>query len=622
MDTAPYNNHSFLMPISCLFSVSNLSLITGISHSLTQLIRTCFFFSMTEVCCFCLGGTSDIPAFGTRDDARDFVNPCATCSIEAHRKCLLDWFNSLPEDKLQIIDRADLLEIIAGRRRVDEERVDPGTLRIDIHLSPSLIREWLYRFVRMDSSDSDEENDEGTGTPGTNGNNRTRGTSENGTSGSPSGNASGHVNEDLSAAITSLALLHQQPGLLSEAEAPPDQNVTYLLAPCPQCKSDIVVSMTESALLTFVKSTKAMAMRTLSATVLCLGVTSAVTGVMSLGYVGLTTCGLKTMEALVPGRLLVSMLRRPGIGLPFQNTSAMSGPLESAISSGIIDPFKFLRIPILPVVLFRMRSSSILSVLAQDSNWFTEMMVAAYLSSLGNNELVLNIGRLLHTLLVQRLPYALIAAVKSLSISLLTAPTLISLLVPLRWAYDLFFRLTFNRLHFNVALRTRPREIANSISEPRLERLEDLSREMAQLWDQASKMRPKSRNLSQWCGYVKSLALSDIPKKYLVLWLSFWIEETRSCLQYDYLHTFLVKSLMLRVITTVAWPFLGARVGRVIFKLIASRLASKLEPDTIMVLANIMGLFGVALLKDTFNLFIATQKARQLRQMGWVAWSR
>ena len=302
---------------------------------------------------------------------------------------------------------------------------------------------------------------------------------------------------------------------------------------------------------------------------------------------------------------------------------AFSGPCESAISSGIIDPFKFLRIPILPVVLYRMRSSSILSLLSQDSNWFTEIMVAAYISSLGNNELVGNIARLLRTLLVQKLPYAIIAAVKSLSISLLTAPTLISLLVPLRWAYDLFFRLTFNRLHFNVALRTRPREIANSISEARLERLEDLSREMAQLWDQASKMRPtSSRNLSEWCGYVKRLALSDIPKKYLVLWMSFWNEETRSCLQHDYLSVFLLRSLMLRGITTVAWPFLGARVGRVIFKLIASRLATKLEPETIMLLANIMGLFGIALLKDVFNLFIATQKARQLRQMGWVAWNR
>ena len=572
---------------------------------------------MSDVCCFCLGGSSDIPAFGTRDDARDFVNPCATCSIVAHRKCLLDWFNSIPEDKLQVIDRAELLETIAGRRRMDEDSTNTGNIRIDINFSTELIREWLFRFVGMDnSSDSDQElNDQDphnqVGTAG----------------GEPSHEEDASVipsavNEDISTAITNLALLHQHPQ--SETQAPSDQNVTYLLAPCPQCKSEIVVSMTESALLTFVKSTKAMAIRTLSATVLCLGVTSAVTGVMSLGYVGLTTCGLKTLEALVPGRILVSMLRRPGVRIPFGNeASAFSGPLESAISSGIIDPFKFLRIPILPVVLYRMRSSSILSLLSQDSNWFTEIMVAAYISSLGNNELVGNIARLLRTLLVQKLPYAIIAAVKSLSISLLTAPTLISLLVPLRWAYDLFFRLTFNRLHFNVALRTRPREIANSISEARLERLEDLSREMAQLWDQASKMRPtSSRNLSEWCGYVKRLALSDIPKKYLVLWMSFWNEETRSCLQHDYLSVFLLRSLMLRGITTVAWPFLGARVGRVIFKLIASRLATKLEPETIMLLANIMGLFGIALLKDVFNLFIATQKARQLRQMGWVAWNR
>lgn len=602
---------------------------------------------MSDVCCFCLGGTADIPAFGTREDARDFVHPCATCSIVAHRKCLLDWFNSLPDDKLQVIEREDLLDTIAGRRRIEDDPND-GNIRIDINLSTALIREWLYRFVGRgeeprDETDIEEElhhviGDDALTSEGTNANGSPNTDNTNEDTNETTVNA-GNVNDSnttdytntnntptIHAAVatpnldglagSALALLHQH----DQGGASSSENVTFLLAPCPQCKSDIVVSMTESAFLTFVKSTKTMAIRTLSAAALCLGVTSAVTGVVSLGYVGLTTCGLKTMEALVPGRVLVSMLQRPGAAT--FSPRSYSGPLESAISSGIIDPFKFLRIPILPIVLYRMRSSSVLSLLAQDSNWFTEVVVAAYFSSLGNNELAAKAGAMLQTAISQRLAAGLVAAAKTWSLASLTAPTLISLLVPLRWAYHLFFRLTFNRLHFNVALKTRPREIANSISDARLERLEDLSREMAQQWDRASKMRPKSRALGDWTTFMKRLVGSDIPRKYLSLWLSFWLEETRACLQHDYLSVFLLKSLMLRAITTVAWPFVGARIGRVIFKIIASRLASRLPVDIIMLVANIMGLVTVVVLKDTFNLYVATQKARQLRDMGWVAWNR
>ena len=59
--------------------------------------------SSSKICSLCLGSDTDIPPFGTIDDAKDLISPCSTCSIITHRKCLLDWFNSVPADKLHII---------------------------------------------------------------------------------------------------------------------------------------------------------------------------------------------------------------------------------------------------------------------------------------------------------------------------------------------------------------------------------------------------------------------------------------------------------------------------------------------------------------------------------------
>lgn len=55
---------------------------------------------MSPICALCLGDATDVPLFGSLADARDFVAPCSTCLFTAHRKCLLDWFNSVPAAKI------------------------------------------------------------------------------------------------------------------------------------------------------------------------------------------------------------------------------------------------------------------------------------------------------------------------------------------------------------------------------------------------------------------------------------------------------------------------------------------------------------------------------------------
>lgn len=55
------------------------------------------------------------------------------------------------------------------------------------------------------------------------------------------------------------------------------------------------------------------------------------------------------------------------------------------------------------------------------------------------------------------------------------------MLVPLRWVYDLFFRMTLNRLHFNIAMSIRPRDIANSLDASELDELEEIGANIGKL---------------------------------------------------------------------------------------------------------------------------------------------
>ena len=68
--------------------------------------------------------------------------------------------------------------------------------------------------------------------------------------------------------------------------------------------------------------------------------------------------------------------------------------LEQGLIQGLIDPFKFSRIPVLPIVMYRARSSSILNCFIgkeQDNkvnSLLTETMLLSYISSIGDHKLL------------------------------------------------------------------------------------------------------------------------------------------------------------------------------------------------------------------------------------------
>lgn len=547
------------------------------------------------VCSFCLGGETDIPPFGSIRDAEDLVHPCSTCSLTAHRKCLLDWFNSLSSDKLQVVNALSLSDRSARRQHSHDRDEDigvggqPAETRIHINISSQLFNQWIANLAS-----------------------------------SIRGNI---TRESLSAN--------------NESQDASNAVLVLLLASCPQCKDDIVFSMKRSSFLTLTTATRTFVTRGVQYGGLFLGFTSAVTGIVSMGYIGMTTCGLKTMDCLVPAPLLVKILSKKSSHniasysslsqLLFGNVENYTiDNLEQALSKGLIDPFKFSRIPILPIVMYRMRSSSIISCLLGESkdisfnNWLTEFMITGYLSSL--------------ILRVLQNPSSISGGLGLLKdLNLWKTNNMISMLIPIRWMYDLLFRLTLNRLHFKVAMSIRPRDIANTLEVSELDRLEELGAHVGKLEfairnhkesidrqvEKDFKAKPYLPLITTVYKYLKKRLLfyelcvsSRLPLSYCKLKLISWFHEARACINNDYSSTLLYRSSTMRCVTTVLWPLISSKVGTVIFKLLQTKYFENVPKEKLMLLGNIIGMILVVFVKDCVNLYLSTKKAKQLSQMA------
>ncbi|ODV79363.1 uncharacterized protein CANTADRAFT_51731 [Suhomyces tanzawaensis NRRL Y-17324] len=559
-----------------------------------------------KVCCFCLGGETDVPSFGELKDGEDFICPCSTCSIQSHRKCLLDWFNALPLDKLQVIDPQAVHETLTSRRNALSTNLadnQDNTTQIYIDLSPGLVRDWISQNL-WSSSD----------------------------------NATGDVEAVLVDFSGSRAL---------------NTPVVFILAPCPQCKLDIVFSMKRSSLLAANTNTRQLLIRTIQFGGLFLGFTSAVTGVVSMGYIGLTSCGLKMMDCLIPGPLLVLMLTKRNVASSASSTyNTLSqlllgnvnnyaiDNLEQALYKGLIDPLKFSRIPLLPIMLYRMRGSSLSECLfgkskeLKVSNWVTEFLVNGYISSLGNHELariVLANGQRIVTDFT-RDPTSVLQGVDLFrGVNWWKTPNMISMVIPIRWAYDLFSRLVINKAHFDLTLSIRPREITNSLPPGDVEVLEELNDKLKELERRIQherievrkhlKISPGSHSLylhlKKRVLLLQTILTSNIPFSYVRLTLANWWYKLKACLVNDYSQTLLTQSTMIRCVTTLIWPYLSSKLGTVVFHTVLGRMVPvpNVPHEKLVLLSNIIGLVGVVFVKDLANLYLSYKRANQLSNM-------
>lgn len=565
-----------------------------------------------DICSFCLGGVTDIPPFGCARDAEDLVHPCSTCSLTAHRKCLLDWFNSLSSDKLLVVNALSLTEGSVRRphSHTHDESIAVGQpsqeTRIHINISSQQLNDWIS-----------------------------------------------NITSSLSGGIATESLSSPNPQRDSS-----NGFIVLLLAPCPQCKDDIVFSMRRSPFLTLTTATRTLITRSIQYGGLFLGITSAVTGIVSMGYIGMTTCGLKMMETLVPTPLLLKTLIR---NVPMNTDSSSYSlsqvlfgnvnnyaidNLEQALSKGLIDPLKFSRIPVLPIVLYRMRSSSILSCILKSSNennynnWLTEFMISGYISSLGNHELIRSLIRNFKSLALRILqnPKSISEGLALLKgIDFWRTNNMISMLVPLRWAYDLFFRMTLNRLHFNISMGIRPRDIANSLDISELDELEEIGSNIGKLEfkfkefkevidkqvESEFKFKTSYPMITTIFKFLKKKLLfyercfnSNLYGTYSRLKMLGWFHEAKACINNDYSSTFLYKSVTMRLVTTILWPFASSKLGNVIAKLLQTNRLANIPKERLLLLGNIIGLVAIVFIKDCVNLYLSKKKAEQISQMS------
>lgn len=553
-----------------------------------------------DTCCFCLGGNTDIPAFGSLQDAKDLISPCSQCTVISHRKCLLEWFNALPPDKIKLGDVSSIhnsfSDMGVGQQLASSQR-------IDININTAHFTSWLFNIARADEETLIEDESEREDDP---------------------------HDDDPYDDYASREVDVLNPGIV------------YLITSCPQCKHDIVFSLKRSALITLTNNIRNLITRTVQYGGVFLGFTSAITGIVSMSYVGLTTCGLKSMEALIPGPILVQFLTRKS-RTPVSNFSSLSNlllkndnnsvdNLEQALLNGLVDPLKFSRIPILPIVLFKLRSSSLISTIFGNSkenpipinSWFSELMINAYISSLGNHRLIRSILKnTLATLSDRSNGFNIFRGINPWKID-----NMIAMLIPVRWAYDLLFRLTLNKAYFDLTLQIRPRDIANSLSALEVDRLEDLNNNLGDLHAKyesivlnVDKMvkkdtTPVIKFFKSKSMMLKYLYKSSFFTKYFKYKIKSVFYKFVASIKHDYSQTYIFNSVVMRCITTMAWPFVSSKAGLIIYEHIIKQQFSNVPQVKLVFLSNMIGMVVVVLIKDLFNMGMSFHKGKQLSNIS------
>lgn len=428
----------------------------------------------------------------------------------------------------------------------------------------------------------------------------------------------------------------EPPELVAPQAPPGDIDSVFMITECPQCKSEIIFTIKRLAFINIMTSLKSLSTRMFQYGGLFLGFTLAVTGIVTMGYVGFTSCGLKMMECIIPGNLLVKLLSRNGgnsyeklSDLLLRRPDAGIDNLETALLKGLVDPFKFSRVPVLPMVLYRMPQSLISSVLFGNSfdnpypwnSLITEGLISAYMSSLGNHELALSILGNAHKMILDPTSGTRLFS----GINFWKTTNMILMLVPIRWAYDILHRVTINQAYFGLTLQMRPRDIVNSMPQKEVDRLEDINNSIGELHQQhyitqqrlnvnkpelswLEKLLRKWKLFSQLLRlglYVKWVKYAVLSRVYL-LW---------ACLRYDYSKNYTTSSVSIRWLETFAWPYLSLKVGLVICLVIVKQFAPTVPHDKLVLLLNLLGMVVTVAVRDFATYIFGRHKASQMSNL-------
>lgn len=514
-----------------------------------------------EICAFCLGDSADIPVFGSSKDAKDFVSPCSSCTLVTHRKCLIDWFQSLLLSQMSHPGTADLNSSLDSELDLMDTTIDSSFLSFTNN--PRMVA-----YVRLGSN-----------------------------------------------------MRYRQ-------ESAPHSHQNS--APCPQCKTPIIFEVGELSLVTFYEYFRDTLYDVAYYGGLSFGISGAGAGIIILGYRALAHCGLNITEAIKPLRLIIPELNRNKLAWSDVIMKPMLVLLGKTASVQSLSTSRYDYIPVLPLVMYRMRTLLVFDIIFNRKvssviDIFNEVQVFNYFSSLGSHVLVKQLWRNAQSVVLQWSSGKL--SISSISLSSLVKGVnwwdpnvMVASIIPARWAYDLFYRLVVNRAFFNITASVEPRKIVNSLSSSEANKLEALTLQVTQV---QADIELRVRKLVARRGFTNPVLQKfySILRyvgdeqffKILGIKLSLWLLRTKACLQHDYSHSLLNHLVIIAAVSTVAWPFIAADIGKVIYYVISKnpRFAS-VEAPRLEFFSNLVAMAVVAVLKDVGNLVLSHVKSQQL----------
>lgn len=525
-----------------------------------------------QVCAFCLGGPTEIPPFGTLKDAEDLIRPCSTCSLVTHRKCLVDWFNSIPVSQIQPVqeqEQAHVPETTANDALPGDVQEADGSI-----INISLQSRWVS-ILGQYSAEPEAE----------------------------------HMHFSGAQELTNL----------------------HVATLCPQCKSKIVFQVKRLAFIamnSLLKST-IKDMVQYGGVFFCLS--GAATGIVTMGYVGLARCGISMVDAIVPTSLISPLLglRRMSSKNTLSGLMPSLRPTSADSALLIINLLKFQYVSILPVMLFRMRYLLPVECFFRPFSrilWagiVSEILVCNYLLFFGNHSLAKQLYSNANVLLSRRRFDGLKKAIGILgqNIDWLNPNTMVGCILPARWLYDLLYKLTINKAHFRLVSSLRPGLIANSMTPEDLSKLEQIEARIESyshwLSVKSGKLAKKSHSGNRlrqlWdisIGVLGNKAFFTL----LRLKLIHWCMKTKACLQNDYSAVLSPRLAIMTGVTTFLWPFVSADISRLLLTplLRRSSLFAGLTDDKLVFASNLIAMGVAAFAKDLANLFLSHQKASLL----------
>ncbi|WPK26753.1 hypothetical protein PUMCH_004114 [Australozyma saopauloensis] len=519
-----------------------------------------------EICALCRGDSSDTPVFGSHKDALDFINPCSSCSLVTHRKCFMDWFRSL-EASLMWLDNSR-----------------PRNPAIDLD------QELEENGIPADRNDA----------------------------------------RYLAYVLYSSAM---QNGRMHNASEKMETS-----APCPQCKTPILFEMGELPLINYYEYVRSVLYDIVYYGGISLTVTGAGTGIVVMMYRGLGQCGLSIVDTIKPQSVVLPEIA----GTRLVWADIVMKPVLVLLGRRSLNTFASRRphydyIPALPFIMYRMRCLLIFEILfnrkkATVLDVLNEVQVCNFFSSMGGHVLARQLWRNASSIFGQwrsgTLPFSqMMLSSLFRNIDWTDPSVMIASVVPVRWIYDLVYHLTVNRVYLNITASVAPRSIVNSLSvkdaakfELLIEVLNELESDLNQKVHKTLTGKSFYNSISRKCFAMWKYYTDELYFKILKLKVLLWFQKMKACLKNDYSSSLVKHLMVITAISTVAWPYIGADIGKIILHFISKMPAfSSVEVGKLEFLSNLAGMTLVALFKDVANLLLSRIKAGQISTINIVS---